>query len=214
MKSRMRQKPKKGKILIIILLLIFIVLVSAIIFLASTGFFDRDEISGSTLIEPELTVEYLTTDYANFLLENGATVTVTNIGEITPTDQAGYYETVIHGKEVVVSEEEASGYYLADTNTALPIIIDPLTRIVYADESNSYIKTTEEFVSIQAAAQTPTPIVDPNEDLSNITPEEMEQRVNDTIAAQTPTNNKLYSIYTMGTQAVLIVPFIYTPKGE
>ncbi len=200
----MSNRSKKTKNKIFILALLFTVLLALIIYLSISGIFLKQNQSGSTVIEPEITPEYLMTEYADMLENQGAVITITTLTKFSEGNEAGYYETVLNGKEVVESPDEPGGYYLANTNTALPVIIDPSTRIVMGDDKASQVMTTEEFVSLQGAS---TPSDNTTDD--ELSEEELKEREDNSVLLE-----RNFKVYTIGTQTVLIIPFIYEKEGD
>ncbi len=103
-----------------------------------------EEKSGSTISEPELTVEYLTEDYAEQLINDGAEVVV---GYVTITDDGGAYSVNITEKEVVPSEDYDEGYYIADTNVTKVGSLGLDARIVHHHDGEHVITTAADFIS-------------------------------------------------------------------
>ncbi len=201
----MRSKKKK----ILILIGILLVLTGTILFLIFSGFFVNEEQSGQTIAEPEITPEYLKGEYAEMLIRDGALITVGTLEEIkSSTSIENSFEAVVHGKEVVESESEPGGYYIADLNTALPVFIDQQTRIVVDDK----ILSTDEFVnshnSLLAALIDAEQVSDSEKETLD---EEELKDLEDTIASG---SKNYYSIYTIGTQTLLITTFEYSANSE
>ncbi len=167
----------------------------------------------STSIEPdEMTAEYLMSEYPETLITNGALATLSSIGEIKPSSEEGYYEIVLEGKEAFPDEKEADGYYLADVNTSLPVVLDSETQIVYNDNNNFIILSLEDFIikhnedlAAIASAEEISSI-----DKSTLSEDEIMELESQKIAAV----EKYYNVYTTGTQTLLITPFVYTSEKE
>ena len=72
-----------------------------------------EEKSGNTINEPEITVDYLRTDYAQQLTTDGAEIM---LGTVELNKNEDSYNVTITEKEVVPSSSYDEGYYIADTN--------------------------------------------------------------------------------------------------
>ncbi len=168
-------------ILALLVLVIGLICVYVFVFTGDNASTENSNQVGNTLTEPDITVDYLSTDYMEMLKTDGATETYATLGEIT-TATEGTFDAVADGKAIVESDEEEAGYYVADNNTALPIIIDSGTRVVFSDDSGSKVVTPEEFVSLH----------------------------NDLLSSETSAESEnVYVIYTFGTQTVLILPYVH-----
>jgi len=100
--------------------------------------------SGSTIDEPEITSEYLTGEYAQQLLTDGAE-TITGYVDILDTD--GVYALAINEQKVVANESYENGYYIADTNIEKNVTIHANTRIVCQHDDEAVVTTFEEFLN-------------------------------------------------------------------
>lgn len=100
--------------------------------------------SGNTISEPELTVEYLSEDYSQQLVNDGAEVTV---GYVSITDDGGSYSVNVTEKEVVASEDYDEGYYIADTNVTKVGTLGLDARIVCHHDDGHVIATAADFIA-------------------------------------------------------------------
>jgi len=103
-----------------------------------------EEKSGNTISEPELTVEYLSEDYAQQLINDGAEVTV---GYVTITDDGGSYSVNITEKEVVANEDYDEGYYIADTNVTKVGSLGLDARIICHHDDGHEIVTAGDYIA-------------------------------------------------------------------
>lgn len=115
------------------------------------GFFvtgcTKTDRSGNTIDEPEITVEYLTGEYAQQLLRDGAEYI---FGTITiNTLEDGTIECGIDGKEFVEDQDQESGYYIADRNLdyTYPLPAEARTTFMQGGTSIAQVMTTDEFVA-------------------------------------------------------------------
>lgn len=98
--------------------------------------------SGNTINEPEITVDYLTEEYAQQLKTDGAE-TLMGFVELEKNDD-GSYSVHIEEQEVVPNSGYEEGYYIADTNVAkdatlgddarMTCIVDDEIQVVDADD--------------------------------------------------------------------------------
>ncbi len=99
--------------------------------------------SGNTIDEPEITPEYLTEDYAQQLMTDGAE-TITGDVSIEKTDDS--YMVHIIEKEVVPSSSYDEGYYIADTNINKDVAFGDEARIVCAHENERIVSSADDFI--------------------------------------------------------------------
>jgi len=111
----------------------------SVIFLTSCG---QDK-SGSTIDEPELTAEYLSEEYSQQLLTDGAE---TMIGTVTISENNGVYDVVISEKEVVPNSDYEDGYYIADTNVVKEGTLGFDARIVCEHEGENIMSDADAFM--------------------------------------------------------------------
>lgn len=107
--------------------------------------------------EPDITVEYLTTEYADQLVRDGAEVvfgTLDITGEASGTPVEGSEEPVtltqftINAKEYVTDENAEGGYYIADRNKSYITYAGSDARIAFdfAGTGTLDIVSLDEFV--------------------------------------------------------------------
>ena len=120
------------------------VTVSVLVCVALAFVFTGCEESDSTLIDDaDLTVEYLTGEYADQLTADGAE---TILGTITLDNVDGVYTLNVVEKEVVPSDEYDEGYYIAETNVVKQLGVGGYAKFVYANgEQDDAIGNVEDF---------------------------------------------------------------------
>jgi len=123
----------------ILSLLLFILCLSSILALTSCG---QDK-SGNTIDEPELTAEYLSDEYSQQLLTDGAETT---LGTVTITEVGGVYSVVVSEKEVVPNSDYEDGYYIADTNVVKEGTLGFDARIVCEHEGENIMSDADAFM--------------------------------------------------------------------
>ena len=124
----------------ILSLLLFILCLSSVLALTSCG---QDK-SGNTIDEPELTAEYLSDEYSQQLLTDGAETT---LGTVTITEVGGVYSVVVSEKEVVPNSDYKDGYYIADTNVSKEYTLGFDARIVCDHDGASVMSDADTFIS-------------------------------------------------------------------
>ena len=122
-----------------IITLLFLCLMMLVL---STGCGEKK--SGNTISEPELTVEYLSEEYSQQLINDGAEVV---IGYVAITDDGGAYSVNITEKEVVPSDDYDEGYYIADTNVTKVGSLGLDARIVCHHDDGYVIATAADFIA-------------------------------------------------------------------
>lgn len=127
------KKLKGSKIL---LLVIFILSISI---LTGCG----EEKSGNTIDEPEITVDYLTKEYANQLTTDGAEI-ITGFVTLEKTDSS--YVAHISAQEVVPNSNYDEGYYIADTNLTKDASLGSDARITCDIDGEISVVTADEFI--------------------------------------------------------------------
>jgi len=102
--------------------------------------------SGSTYVEPDITVEYLSTEYAEQLLRDGAVHIFGTINIIT--DENGNPFLEIAEKEFVTDANQPNGFYVADKNlnSRYPLSFEARTTHLAGGTSIPTIMTSENFV--------------------------------------------------------------------
>lgn len=169
---------KKNKRLILLLALCLILL------LALSGCSDTGNTgnTGNTLEEPEITVEYLSTEYKEQLLRDGAVYLFGSIEVIT--DENGNPYLKIAEKEYVSDPEMQGGFYIADKNLTHTYSISPEARTTHLAGATSIpnIMDTKSFVKA----------ISSDRKLYGESNPEFAQ-------------NRLYDIYVMGDQVEMIL---------
>jgi len=101
--------------------------------------------SGNTIDEPDITVEYLTDEYSQQLITDGAG---TMLGFVSLEKSGDSYTAHITEKEVVASSAYSDGYYIADTNVSLDATLGSDARLTFMDDDAEVI-TADEFIERQ-----------------------------------------------------------------
>lgn len=100
--------------------------------------------SGSTINEPEITGEYLSEEYSQQLLNDGAE---TVLGLITMEKQGeDSYKVNISEREVVPSTKYEEGYYIADNNIKKTVDFGFDGRIACMHDGKLVVETPDEFI--------------------------------------------------------------------
>ena len=107
--------------------------------------------TGNTLEEPEITVEYLSTEYKDQLLRDGAVYLFGSIEVIT--DENGNPYLKIAEKEYVSDPDMPNGFYITDKNLSHTYPISPEARTTHLAGGTSIpnIMDTERFVKAIAS---------------------------------------------------------------
>jgi len=110
------------------------------------GCMDKDR-SGSTIDEPELTVDYLSGEYAQQLLRDDAACIYGTI-EVTVAED-GTAMIKIASKQYVEDASKPNGYYIADRNLEYDYPLSFQARATFLSGGTSIAKvmTADEFVS-------------------------------------------------------------------
>ena len=121
-----------------------LITVSVLVCVALAFVFTGCEESDSTVVEDaDLTVEYLSGEYADQLTVDGAK---TILGTISVDNTDGVYSLNVVGKEVVPSDEYDEGYYIAETNVVKQLGVGGYAKFVYSDgERDDAIGNVEDF---------------------------------------------------------------------
>lgn len=106
--------------------------------------------SGGTISEPEITGDYLSGEYAEQLITDGAD-TVLGYVTMTKNDDSLYSVEVIE-KEIVPNTNYDEGYYIADTNRVVDATFGSSARIACLDNGKLVVKTADEFIEAQKNA--------------------------------------------------------------
>ncbi|MDO4544588.1 MAG: hypothetical protein Q4C25_00380 [Bacillota bacterium] len=122
--------------------IVFLLLcLSSVLVLCGCG----EEKSGGTIEEPDITGEYLSEEYAQQLLNDGA---ATMLGSVTIEDtEDGSYTVHIVEKEVIVNSSYDEGYYIADTNVTKDVPLSGDARIACLHDGELVVEDVEEFIA-------------------------------------------------------------------
>lgn len=107
--------------------------------------------TGNTLEEPEITAEYLSTEYKEQLLRDGAVYLFGSIEIITDDNGNPYLK--IAEKEYVEDPEMPNGFYIADKNLSHTYPVSPDARTTHLSGGTSIptIMDTDSFVKAIAS---------------------------------------------------------------
>jgi hypothetical protein len=75
----------------------------------------KSDLSGSTYVEPEITVDYLITEFADQITRDGAEK-MFGIIESAYDNKDGTYTLTVSGKQFVNDSSQPNGFYIADRN--------------------------------------------------------------------------------------------------
>lgn len=146
------------------------------------GCADKNQ-SGSTVLEPEITVEYLEGDYVKQLLRDGAVHVFGSI-ELSQNEDDSIVVNV-EEKEYVEDSTLANGFYVEDKNTSLTTTLASEARCTFISKGVSLpqIMNTQQFV------------------------ESFNKEMEEYGGTNNPDykNEKLYDMYIMGDQIELIL---------
>lgn len=120
---------------------IYVIAFCMIFALSLTGCGDK---SGGTIDEPEITSDYLTEEYAQQLVTDGAEVIT---GYVTISEKNSYYSISVDEQEVVSNSSYDEGYYIADTNLEKEASLYEDTRIVDEADGELAVTSIEDFVA-------------------------------------------------------------------
>jgi len=127
------KKINKATIYALILCLIFA--------FSFTGCGDK---SGGTIDEPEITSDYLTEEYSQQLVTDGANVIT---GYVTITKQDSGYSITLDEQEVIANSSYDDGYYIADTNVEQEASMYADTRIVCESDDELVVTSADDFAA-------------------------------------------------------------------
>jgi hypothetical protein len=85
---------------------------------------------GNTYVEPKITVDYLTTEFADQITRDGATKRFGTIDAIQNNGD-GTYTFTMNAKEFVVDNSQPNGFYIADRNQNYELILSKSARSVF-----------------------------------------------------------------------------------
>lgn len=126
--------------------------------------------------EPDITVEYLSGEYADQLIRDGGECT---LGTISITKDGDIYTATVNSMVIVESSLSDEGYYVADKNISSTVSLDPEARVTYIrdKENGPEIISLDEFIRLT---------FDDTEPLEE-------------------GNEKLYDVYTVGDDVMMIL---------
>lgn len=137
------------------------------------------------LEEPEITVKYLSGEYADQILRDGGekvlgTISLKNIGEEK-------YELTVNSMVIVESSITDEGYYIADKNLSSTVPLDSEARVTYIQdkEKGPQVMKLDKFINR----------------VQNDTAAQAESSDSDL----TDENTKLYDVYIIGGNALMIL---------
>jgi len=130
--------------------LILFLMLSFIMVISMSGC-DNPKQVGNTYEEPEITVEYLSTEYVDQLIRDGATHFFGSL-QITPDENGNPFVTIAE-KELVMDSAHPKGYYVADKNleSTYPLSFEARTTHLSGETSIANIMTSENFVKAVAS---------------------------------------------------------------
>ncbi|MCQ4637204.1 hypothetical protein NE619_10760 [Anaerovorax odorimutans] len=156
--------------------ILLLVSVAALVFLSGCG----QTHTGDDLEEPEITVEYLSGEFADQILRDGGEK---ELGAIRIEDEGdGKYALTVESMVIVESSYSKSGYYVADKNISTKVPLDSEARVTYIKDKKKGPEVIEldEFIKkAQKDAKT--------EDFSD------------------PDSEKLYDVYIIGGNALMLL---------
>ena len=119
--------------------LLLVIFTLSILLLTGCG----EEQSGNTIDEPEITVDYLTEEYADQLITDGAE---TIMGFVTIEKSDDSYIAHIRQQEVVPNSNYEEGYYIADTNVSKDASLGSDARITCVIDGEPSVVTADQFI--------------------------------------------------------------------
>lgn len=128
------------------------------------------------LEEPNITVEYLSGEYADQVMRDGGECT---LGTIDITKNGDTYSATVKSMVIVESDMSDEGYYIADKNLSSTFSVDSETPVTYIkdDKSGPEVISLEEFIKL----------------------------IKDDTNPLEEGDEKLYDVYTMGDDALMIL---------
>ena len=102
-----------------------------------------EEKSGNTINEPEITVDYLRTDYAQQLTTDGAEIM---LGTVELNKNEDSYNVTITEKEVVPSSSQDEGYYIDDTNVTKEATLGSDARMTFQVDGIEQVIKAGDFI--------------------------------------------------------------------
>lgn len=138
------------------------------------------------LEEPDITVEYLSGDYADQLLRDGGENTLGTISLVQNEDDT--YSLTVNSMLIVENDDSDLGYYIADKNITSVFQLDPEARVTYIKEKGAdpEIVDLTEFIHL-VQNETSNPLKEGDEKLYNVYT--MDNNVLMILAEKMPENN-------------------------
>lgn len=142
---------------------IFILMIVAVLAVSITGCGKQHDITE----EPEITVEYLSGEYADQLIRDGGEI-ITGTIDIEETGD-GIYSVTVNSMLIVESDSEDEGYYIADKNLSESYPMDTDARITYiGDQGNDpAVVSVDEFIE-KTSVDESDPLEEGNEELYDV----------------------------------------------
>ncbi len=119
----------------------YMLLISVLILSISSGC--GSNTTGNTIVEPEITADYLVEDYSQQLINDGAVVMTASV---TISGEEGAYNMSAVEKEVVPTTSNKKGYYIADTNVTREAPLGTDARIVCYHGENAEVSNVKDFI--------------------------------------------------------------------
>jgi len=126
-------------------------LMLALIMVVSMAGCNNPKQIGNTYEEPEITIEYLSTEYVDQLIRDGGAHFFGSL-EITEDENGNPFVTIAE-KELVMDKTHPKGYYIADKNleSVYPLSFEARTTHLTGKTSIANIMTSENFVKAVAS---------------------------------------------------------------
>lgn len=110
----------------------------------------KSNLSGNSYVEPEITVNYLITEFADQITRDGAEKKFGVIDSVHDNKDGTYTLTVL-GKQFVNDNNQPNGFYIADRNIDYSLTLSQSARsVIFANsdpESGKFFLTSEEFIN-------------------------------------------------------------------
>lgn len=127
-----------------IILKTFLLLTCMLVLLALAGCGQKK--SGNTIPEPEITTDYLTEEYSQQLMTDGAETMLGTVEVEKSEESEGTYIVHITEKEVVPSENYDEGYYIADTNVTKDVSLGFDARLMVENNGELELSDADSFI--------------------------------------------------------------------
>lgn len=107
-------------------MILFLIVVSVLSF----GGCKNSGLVGNTYVEPDLTLDYLTSDYPQQLIRDGAEKKFGKIENVTDSGN-GSYRITVDEKQFVADQNQPNGFYIADRNLTYDLYLSSNARAVF-----------------------------------------------------------------------------------